>query len=106
VFLNARTTGDGNMQLCPTIFKNPNASSTMALTRPETTINLHGVAKQTIRLILLTLRRKKANCVYACSSAPTVMKITKQTPIYVHSEGIDSIVSSTLKSTMRSVKTG
>ena len=41
-----------------------------------------------------------------CLCAPIVVEITKQTPIYVHSEGIGSITSSTSRSITRSVKTG
>jgi len=81
-------------------------SSAMALTRLRTTVNLHGVTKQTKRSILLVSRQKKVSCVHICSSAQIVMVITKLTLICVHSGSIDSIMSGTLKSTMRSVKTG
>jgi len=81
-------------------------SNTMALTRLRTTINLGDVAKQTRRSILLTLRQKKTNYVHTHLSAPTVVEIIKQTPIYVCSRGIGSITSGISRSTMRSVKIG
>ena len=94
------------MRLCPAISSDPSASNIMALTRLRTTINLGGVAKQMRRLIPLTLRQKKVNYVHTCLSALTIMEIIKQTPIYIRSGGIDSIISGTSRSIMRSMKTG
>jgi len=106
VFLNARTAGSRDMQHCHAISREPNVSSRLALTRPRTTVNLHGVVKQTKRSILLVLRQKKVSSVHTCSSAQIVMRITKLTPICTYSESIDSIMSGISKSTMRFVKTG
>ena len=83
-----------------------NALNVMALTSQNTTESSVGVAKPTIKLILLDLKPRRVNLVLIHSSAPIVKKITKPTQFTVHFGDIDSIVSGMLKSSLRSVRPG
>ena len=105
VFLNTKISGDGNMQLYPTMSRALSISSAMALIRLKTIINSGGVAKQIIKLTSLILRQKKMNHVCIPLSALTVVEITKWTPTYVCFGNIGSITNGTSRNITRSVKT-
>jgi len=77
-----------------------------ALTSWNTTESSVGIAKLTIKLILLDLKPRRANLVLIRSSAPIVKEITKPTQFTVHFGDIDSIVSGMSKSILRSMRTG
>jgi len=53
---NARIVGNGDMLSCHAVFRAPGVSSSMALTRLKTIVNMDGVTRQIRRLIPLALR--------------------------------------------------
>jgi len=93
------------MQLCPAISRAPSVSSVIVLIRLKIIINSGGAVKQMRKQILLTSRQKKANFVHIHSSAPIVVEITKWTPTYVCSRGIDSIANGISRNIKKFMKT-
>ena len=78
----------------------------MALTSQNIIESSVGVVRLTTKLILLDLKPRRANLALIHSSAPIAKEITKLTLSIVHFGDINSIVSGTLKSILRSVRTG
>ena len=77
----------------------------MAYTNLKTTINLDGVAKQTIRSTHLILKPRKTNHAHTYSNTPTVMETTRWTLTNVCFRSTDLTVTGTTRKSLRSVKT-
>ena len=69
-------------------------------------VNLVGIAKLMKKQTHCVLKLKKVNYICIHSSVQIVKAITRQTPIYVYSGSIGSIINNIRKSISRSVKTG
>jgi len=101
-----RIAGNGVMPPCHAGFRELNTLNATALTSQNIIESSVGVARLTIKPILLDLKLGRANLALIRSSAPIVKEITKLTLFIVHFGDIDSIVSGMLKSILRSVRTG
>ena len=86
--------------------KAPSVSNAMAHTNLRTTVNSGGAVKQTRRQILHVLRLRRVIHALTRSNALIVGEITKPTPTYTYSGGINSTENGTKRNTPRSVKTG
>ena len=87
-------------------FKDPNTSNITAYINQKIIVNLVGTTKPTKKQTHCTLKLKKTNHVHTHSSVPIVKAITRQTPIYVCFGNTGSIMNSTTKSILRSMKIG
>ena len=87
-FLNARITRSGNTQYFCTESERQNVSSAMVPTSLNITTNLHGVTKQTIKLIPQDLKFWRANLTLTCSNALTIKASIKLTWTLVPSKSI------------------
>jgi len=105
-FCNVKIAGNEVTSCSLVESKRPNVSSAMGLTSLKTIVSLAGVAKLTLRQILLTLKQKKANHVLISLNALTVEIIIKLIQTYVPFGDIGSTKIGTRKNTLRSMKTG
>ena len=94
------------MPPCRVGFREQNASNVMALISQNIIESSVDVVRLMTKLILLDLKPRRANLALIHSSAPIAKETTKLTLSIVHFGDIDSIVSGTLKSILRSVRTG
>jgi len=94
------------MPPCRAGFREQNALNAIALTSWNIIESSVGVARLTIKLILLDLKPRRVNLALIRSSAPIVKEIIKLTLFNVHFGDIGSVVSGMLKSILRSVRTG
>ena len=106
VYPNAKTAGGGDTQPSLAESKTPSMLSAMVHTNLRTTKNLSVTAKRTRRQTLCVSRLRKVIHAFTRSNALIVGAITKPTPTYAHSGGIDSTENDTKRNTTRSVKIG
>ena len=76
-------------------------SNAMDHTRANIIDNLHGVTKQILRLIHISLKQNKRNHVLICLNVLIVKGIIKQIPISVFSGSIASIGNNMLQNTRK-----
>jgi len=81
------------------VLKVQGVSNAMDYTRANIIDNLHGVAKQILRLIHIGLKQNKRNHVLICLNVLIVKGIIKQIPISVFSGSITSIGNNMLQNT-------
>jgi len=102
---NVKTVGNGDIPLFLVEFRVLNVSNVMAHTSMKIIVNSVGVTKPIKKQTHHTLKLKKMNHVHTHSSVQIVEATTRQTPIYVHSGSIGSIMNGIRKSISRSMKT-
>ena len=103
-YCNAKIAGNGDTWHSCIESKALSASNATDLTSQKTIVNLDSIARQMRRQTLCASKQREGSHAHICSNAPIIGVITKQTQIYVHSEGTGLTGNGTRKNILRSVK--